>query len=137
MAAKIFPGKFESLAVIAEYIKAEALAAGLDEKDTYSVQLAVDEACTNIVEHAYGGEGKGNIELDCSATKDGLEITIHDNGKQFDPDSIPKPNIGAPLEEFGPRGAGVFLMRKLMDEVQYEFKKDQGTTLRMVKKKSG
>ena len=137
MASKIFPGKFESLAAIAEYIKNEAKVAGLNEKEIYSVQLAVDEACTNIVEHAYGGEGLGDIEIDCSTASDGLEIIIHDSGKQFDPESIPPPNVGAPLEEIGPRGAGVFLMRKLMDEVHFEFKTDQGTTLRMKKKKSG
>jgi serine/threonine-protein kinase RsbW len=137
MAAKIFPGRFASLAAIAEYIKSEAEAAGLNEKEIYSVQLAVDEACTNIVEHAYGGEGLGDIEIDCAAASDGLEITIQDNGKQFDPDSLPEPKVGAPLDEIGPRGAGVFLMRKLMDEVNFEFKSGRGTTLRMKKKKSG
>lgn len=137
MAAKIFPGRFDSLAAIADYIKREAESAGLNDTDTYSVQLAVDEACTNIVEHAYGGEDLGDIKINCKAGSDGLEIIIHDDGKQFDPDSLPEPNIGAPLEEIGTRGAGVFLMRKLMDEVHFEFKSDKGTTLRMKKKKSG
>ena len=137
MAAKIFPGKFDSLAAIAEYIKSQAEAAGFNDKDTYSVQLAVDEACTNIVEHAYGGEGLGDIKIDCKSDDDSLEIIIHDKGKQFDPDSLPEPNVGAPLDEIGTRGAGVFLMRKLMDEVHFEFKTDKGTTLRMKKKKSG
>lgn len=137
MVSKKFPGKFNCLGEICEFITREAKAAGLDEKEIYAVQLAVDEACTNIIEHAYGGEGKGDIELICKVVNDGMEIVLKDDGEPFDPDLITEPKIGLPLEEVEPRGAGIFLIRKLMDEVIYEFSSGKGTVLKMKKMKRG
>lgn len=135
MPTRTFPGYFSSLASIAAFIEKEAEAAGLTDQDVYSVQLAVDEACSNIIEHSYGGEGIGDIQCTCERRPDGLQIILVDHGKRFDPDAIPGPDVGAPLEELGSRGAGVFLMKKLMDLVKFEFDEEQGTTLTMLKKK--
>ena len=136
MTSRVFPGDFSSLASIGDFILECARLGGLDEKATYAVQLAVDEACSNIIEHAYGGEGKGEIALTCNLTGEGLEVVLSDWGDDFDPKAVPKLDIAAPLEETGDRGAGVFLMRKLMDEVRYEFSKAKGTTLVMLKKRN-
>ena len=54
-----FPGRFSSLAKIGRLVRQAAKEAGLNDKSAYDVELAVDEACTNIIEHGYGGEGKG------------------------------------------------------------------------------
>jgi serine/threonine-protein kinase RsbW len=135
MTSKIFPGEFASLEKISEFITKHAKASGLDKKATYSVQLAVDEACTNIIEHAYGGEGLGEIECICNILEDGLEIILHDRGKPFNPKEINDIDINMPLDELGNRGAGLFLMRKLMDEVKFHFSVQKGTTLVMRKKK--
>jgi serine/threonine-protein kinase RsbW len=135
MASKTFPGKFSSLGPISEFIAKEAKIAGLDDQEIYSVQLAVDEACTNIIEHAYEGEGRGDIVCICEAIPDGLEIELRDKGKPFDPGRIPDPEVGVPLESFGSRGAGVFLMKKLMDEVSYVFSEGGETILRMIKRR--
>ncbi len=137
MVSKKFPGKFNCLGDICEFVTKEAKAARLNEKEIYAVQLAVDEACTNIIEHAYGGEGKGDIELICKVVNDGMEIVLKDDGEPFDPDLITEPKIGLPLEEVEPRGAGIFLIRKLMDEVIYEFSSGKGTVLKMKKMKRG
>lgn len=131
----LFPGSFSSLEKISEFIADQALACGLDENATYSVQLAVDEACSNIIEHAYGGEGLGEIECSCNIMEDGLEVILRDRGKSFKPEEIQAIEVGAPLEDLGSRGAGIFLMNKLMDEVHYEFSKEEGTTLILRKKK--
>lgn len=133
MPSKIFAGEFSNLAKISEFIAEQAHQIGLNERATYEVQLAVDEACSNIIEHAYGGEGKGEIEITCNLAPDGIEIVLKDEGKPFDPDSIKEIEIGTPLEKLGSRGAGVFLMRKLMDEVRFEFSKKSGTILKMKK----
>lgn len=135
MASKRFPGYYSSLGPISEFVAKEAESAGLDERSIYAVQLAVDEACTNIIEHAYEGEGKGEIVCVCESGPEGLEIEIRDNGKSFNPDHVSDPAVGAPLEELGNRGAGVFLMKKLMDEVRYIFSESGETILRMMKKR--
>jgi serine/threonine-protein kinase RsbW len=134
-----FPGRFESLAKISEFVVQAARAAGLDEEAVYAVDLAVDEACTNIIEHAYGGEGYGEIECTCINTGDGVKIVLHDQGSSFNPSKIPAPNTKIRLKDLKSRGAGLFLMQKMMDEVRFEFSKETGNVLTMIKyqEKSG
>jgi serine/threonine-protein kinase RsbW len=95
--------------------------------------MAVDEACTNIIEHAYGGEGRGDIECTCQIDSDGLTVRLCDHGRPFDPSSVPEPDINAGLEERREGGLGLFLIRKLMDEVHFEFTPESGNVLTMVK----
>ncbi len=114
MVSKKFPGKFNCLGDICEFVTGEAKAAGLDEKEIYAVQLAVDEACTNIIEHAYGGEGKGDIELICKVLNGGMEIVLKDDGEPFDPDLITEPKIGLPLKKdniFSKRNISPFIIK--------------------------
>jgi serine/threonine-protein kinase RsbW len=131
----VFPGRFDSLARIGEFIARAARSAGLDPTATYAVEMAVDEACTNIIEHAYGGEGCGDIECTYRITPSGLTVTLRDHGRPFDPSSIPEPRIHANLEERKEGGLGLYLIRKLMDEVHFEFIPDAGNTLTMVKRR--
>ncbi len=130
----VFPGRFESLEKISVFVKAAASAAGLDEYATYAVELAVDEACSNIIEHAYGAEDRGEIECDCIVLSDGLKIILRDTGAPFDPDAVPDMDPSVPLEDRDPGGAGVFLMHKVMDSVEYRFTL-KGNILTMVKHK--
>lgn len=136
MATVIFPGRFESLAGIRKFVFEAASDAGFDEKDVYAVELAVDEACSNIIEHAYGGEGKGEIECTCNDLNGSLEIIIRDEGQPFDPDAVSSPDFSVELENLKPRGAGLFLINNLMDDVDYKFSNKEGNELRMVKHKN-
>lgn len=135
MATEKFPGRFESLAGIRKFVFQAASDAGFDEKDIYAVELAVDEACANIIEHAYGGEGKGDIECTYKFTKDWIEIIIKDNGKPFDPEIIPSPNFSVDLDQLKPRGAGLYIIKNMMDDVDFEFSESSGNVIRMVKRK--
>lgn len=136
MTSKTFTGTFSNLENICEFVTKEAKIAGLNEDAIYAVQLAVDEACSNIIEHAYRGEEDGKIICDCHIVDDGLEIILKDRGKPFDPESIPEPKIGVPLKELKVRGAGLYLIRNVMDDVDFEFNNRDGSILRMKKKKS-
>ena len=135
MPSMIFPGDFSSLEKISDFIVENAQHAGLDEKAVYQVQLAVDEACSNIIEHAYRESEDGEIVCTCTILDDGLQIVLEDQGEQFSPDEIPELDVGVPLDKLGSRGAGVFLMKKLMDEVKFDFSRTEGTILTMKKKK--
>jgi len=130
-----FPGRFDSLAAISEFVVRAAEAAGLDAHAIYAVQMAVDEACSNIIEHAYGGEGHGTIECTCRIKDDELTVTLRDHGRPFDPTSVPEPDLHASLEERSGGGLGLYFMRQLMDEVHFEFTPDPGNVLTMVKRK--
>lgn len=114
-------GAYKNLARIGDFVERFAVSAGFDERSVHALQMAVDEACSNIIEHAYGGEGKGDIYLEFQQVETGIKVTIRDRGEPFNPDIVPTPNIEAPLEERGEGGLGLFLIRQLMDEVRFEF----------------
>jgi serine/threonine-protein kinase RsbW len=134
MPTKRFSCSFNNLEGISDYVSQYAQRAGLDESEAYAVQLAVDEATTNIIEHGYGRECPSRIDISCEIIDDGLKVTIYDDAEPFDPTSVPEPQINVSLEELKPRGLGVFLMRKMMDEVTYEANPRLGNTLTMIKK---
>jgi len=95
--------------------------------------LALDEACTNIIEHAYGGEGHGDITCTCVINSAGLTIVLRDHGRPFDPASTQEPNLHTNLENREVGGLGVYFIYTLMDEVHFEFTPDAGNVLTMVK----
>jgi serine/threonine-protein kinase RsbW len=130
-----FPGSYESLAEIADFVRQAAKTAGLKDFAIYAVETAVDEACSNIIEHAYQGEGIGIIECSVKTDKQGLTIVLKDFGQPFSPKSIPDPNTKAPLEDRPAHGLGLYFMRELMDEVHFAFNEDQGNVLTLVKRK--
>ena len=130
-----FPGRFDSLAAIGEFVTRAAEAANLNARARYAVQVAVDEACSNIIEHAYGGEGRGDVECTCRVNEDGLTVILRDRGQPFDPTSVPEPDLEASLEDRNTGGLGLYFVRKLMDEVRFEFTPDVGNVLTMVKRK--
>lgn len=135
MITKTFPGNFKSLAPISKFIISEAEEAGFSPSDIYAIQTAVDEACANIIDHAYGGENIGEIEIRVFEVKDALYIILKDHGEPFDPTKVPEPDITSPLEIRKERGLGIFFMRKLMDNVVFEFSQSTGNTLTLVKNK--
>jgi len=111
----------EQLAVIGEFVTDCARRAGFGERAVYHIQAAVDEACANIVYHAYDFEGQGSIDVYCQTIGGDFVITITDQGRPFDPTSIPTPDVSAPLDDRKEGGLGRYLMKQLMDEVSHEF----------------
>ena len=128
-------GRYENLVKLADFVRQIAQDAGLDSFAVYSVETAVEEACTNIIEHAYGGEGKGSIECNCAVDEVGVTIRLRDQGKPFNPKKVLDPDTKAPLNKRNSHGLGLFIMRKWMDEVRFEFNPESGNTLTMVKYK--
>lgn len=137
MPTRTYTSRLENLERISQFIVQQARLAGLSEAEIYQVELAVDEAATNIIEHAYGGNTRLKIHCTCELLDDGLKVVLQDYAKPFDPTSVPDPVIGMPIEDLPPRGLGIFLIRKMMDEVSYRFNKEEGNVLIMVKRKQG
>jgi anti-sigma regulatory factor (Ser/Thr protein kinase) len=122
------------LALIRDFVAQVGEGLGLDEQMIYELQLAVDEACSNVIKHGYGGRG-GEIEVAIEPTEDGIKVMVRDWGSSFDPDAVPTPDVTAPLENRKLGGLGLFLMRKTMDDVRFEFDRQQGNTLTMMKRR--
>lgn len=108
---------------------------GFSEKEVYSLQLAADEAASNIIEHAYAGISNASLDVTCDMDDDELIITMRDNGKSFDPSKVKQPNLKADLSERQIGGLGMYLMRKLMDDVRYEANSRTGNLLTMIKRR--
>ncbi len=135
MRTSTFPGRFESLAKISKFVARSVEAAGFDDPTAYCVLLAVEEACSNIINHGYGGEGKGDIKCSCEVTDDDLIITLRDWSETSCPTSVPEPDFAVPLENLKLKGAGLILINKIMDEVHFESAPDNGNVLVMVKRR--
>jgi anti-sigma regulatory factor (Ser/Thr protein kinase) len=114
---------------VREWLAQLGAAFGLDEEQILHLKIAVSEACTNIFRHAYGQDPTRPIHFTATAIESGLDLCIRDFGSTFNPTQIPAPNLDEPHEG----GYGVFLMRSLMDEVEYVTPPDGGTTLRLTK----
>jgi serine/threonine-protein kinase RsbW len=132
------PGRYEHIRQLCQFIVAGAQTAGLDEAAMFQVELACDEACTNIIEHAYGEEDAGDIQAAWSADGRSFTITLHDNGRYFDPAAVADPAImnlddSPEADDLPIGGLGIHFMRNLMDEIHYHFDEKQGNILTMVK----
>lgn len=129
----IVASRLENLAKIADFVTTATHQAGLSDRAAYGVQMAVDEACTNVIEHAYGNQNNGDIRITYQLEATCLRLIITDKGTPFDPSIVAKPDPNAPLEARSSRGMGMFLMRNLVDEIEYQFQTPQGNQLIMVK----
>jgi serine/threonine-protein kinase RsbW len=123
-----------NLARVADYVEKVAQATGLDERQAYDVQMAVDEAVTNVMEHAYEGQRDGHIWITTFMEKKNLVIEIRDRGVRFDPATVKTPNTRGPLNKRTIGGLGIFFMRKLMNKVEFSYDPELGNLTRMYKR---
>lgn len=130
-----FDAAFQSLDAIRQFVAESARQAGFSDRDIYAIQLAADEACTNIIEHAYGQDPSGQIEIDCQLLQDEFKIVIRDRGKSFDPARVPEPKLNVELSQRKIGGLGMYMMRRLMDKVDYHTSPQEGNVLTMIKYK--
>ena len=94
-----------------------------------ALELAADEAVTNVISYAYPAGASGPVHLSLQKNGDELVLTIQDQGRPFDEAEVPEPDLDAPLEERQVGGLGVFLMHKMMDRVE---RSRQGNRNRLV-----
>jgi anti-sigma regulatory factor (Ser/Thr protein kinase) len=131
-----FTANFEYLDEIRDFVGEIAQSGGFNDKDVYNIQLATDEAASNIIEHAYRGVSDGLLEVSCGMKDDDITVILVDHGEPFDPSDIPMPNLKADLSERKIGGLGLYLMRKLMDDVKYvSDPQNNRNTLTLIKRK--
>jgi len=126
--------EMKNLSAISDMVSNFAKEAGLSDDDTFALQMATDEACANVIEHAYNGRPDGIVRIECRLADDEVILIIRDRGQPFDPQSVPRPDMTAPLSKRHEGALGLYLMEKLMDVVQFEFDPNRGNTLIMKKK---
>lgn len=127
-------GRYDEIKTVCQFVTQGAAEAGLDETAVFHIELACDEACTNVIEHAYGGEDNGSITISWQVEAGMFVITIIDNGRAFNVDQIPTVPDTSNIENLKIGGLGIHFMRKLMDDVQFSSETPTGNKLVMRKK---
>src|SRR5512144_91699 len=94
-----YTAKFEYLDEIREFVGKIARKGGFSDKDVYNIQLATDEAASNIIEHAYQNMPGKILELSCDMQGDVITIVLTDYGESFDPSQVPTPDLKADLSD--------------------------------------
>ncbi|MFI9010741.1 ATP-binding protein [Actinosynnema sp. NPDC053489] len=116
-----FPARARELSAVRAQLDAWLAAEGLSEDDRYDLLVAVNEAASNAVEHAYGPDEQGLVQIDARATPDGaIRVAVVDHGTW----RVPPPTLSA-------RGRGLLLMRENVDEVRVD-RGAGGTTVTLV-----
>ena len=130
---KKFPGNYRELERIATFVLGHARKLPFNSKQLYAIELSVDEACSNIIDHAYHGEGVGEIFVSLELREASIVIVLEDHGCRFDPGEVGEPDLTSPLQARRERGLGVYTIHRLMDEVRFDFSKPGVNRLQMIK----
>ena len=109
---------------LTEFIEMIAQKINLDPELAMSINLALEEAVTNVISYAYPEGTEGEIKVDAIVRKDSLRFTISDFGQEFDPTATPEVDTSLALEDRPIGGLGIHLVRKIMDRVSYKRQDD-------------
>ena len=110
----------ENLTVVREFISSTVEEVKIPPDIAGDIVLAVDEACTNIIKHAYKFLPDGDITIKLKYSEKKITVEITDHGSPFSPDTVPTPDLKKYFEEKRVGGLGMYLMKSLMDDVHYK-----------------
>lgn len=132
------PAEMKNLALLRDFVVRVGKKHGFDDKVIASLKLATDEAVTNVIRHAYRDLGvRGMVTMRAIVKTNSLAIVLIDQGKTFDPRNAKAPNMQEYIKIGKKGGLGIFMLQKLMDEIEYHVT-SEGNELRLVKyRKSG
>ena len=115
-----FARSFDSLDEIFAFVRGILNPRGIDEADTYAIEMAIEELFTNIVKYNASGRGHITLEVQCSATEVTCSLTDPDS-ERFDVNAVPDANIHLPVEQRRPGGLGIYLIRRMVDSIDYDY----------------
>jgi serine/threonine-protein kinase RsbW len=127
-----FAAELNNLEPIRSFVEEAATLLGADSNSIQDMFLAVTELVTNTIEHGYRDQ-TGGIEIEVERQAGRLIIRLRDQAVPFDPTVVPAPDVTLPLDERPLGGLGIYLSKKVMDEVQYRIT-DSGNELTLIKK---
>jgi len=123
------------LTAISRFVTSWARDAGFDEERIQDIELAVEELCTNIIQHGYSPGSSGTIEIRCEDEGEWGSIYILDRAPHFDPCSWSSSPSRKDISTTKPGGRGIAIVNRLVDGLEYEENPDGGNCVRMIKKK--
>jgi anti-sigma regulatory factor (Ser/Thr protein kinase) len=119
--------RLENIVMITEFVNEELEAMGCSESARIKIDIALDEIFSNIVKFAYGDEvGMVTVRMESPDDHpDEIMISFHDSGIPFDPLAAKEPDITLPASKRKKGGLGLFIVKKTMDDVSYEYRDGQ------------
>jgi sigma-B regulation protein RsbU (phosphoserine phosphatase) len=129
----VLPNDIETIPQLNEFIDSVAEEVGLEMSLTMSLNLALEEAVVNVMEYAYPEGQKGNVEIEVTADQQWMTFVITDTGIAFDPTTKEDADTTLSAEERPIGGLGIFMVRQLMDVIDYK-RKDNKNVLTLRKK---
>lgn len=128
--------RIEETPRVTELIESEIGKSGFPQKDVYDILIAVDEILSNIVFYAYGEGKSGKIDVTMDIGIDIVQLEFCDEGVEFDPLKKKDPDTSVPVDKREIGGLGIFLVKKLMNSVEYN-RVGQQNKLKITKIKTG
>ncbi len=117
-----------------EFVAEIAKRVPMNSQQVYDLELAVDEALTNVIEHGLADKDEKQVELSVTHENDLFTIVISHGGRDFNPGEHADPVMKEYLAERRVGGLGLFLMKKLMDQVEYTTGADGSQQIKLVKR---
>ncbi len=110
----------ENLPVLRDFVSGICNDLNVSAKVSFQLNLVAEEIFINVANYAYVPD-EGDIEVSAVYNDNVIKLTFTDSGKQYDPLKKPDPDITLSAEERGIGGLGIFLTKKLVDDVKYEY----------------
>ncbi len=123
----------DRLIAVREFVSASARKFGFSDEEVSKIALAVDEACTNVIKHAYKFDPTKDITVTIRPRGRTFEVSIKDTGREFDPGEIMAPDMKEYLTHYRRGGLGIYLMKSLMDKVEYDIEPGKKNEVRLTK----
>ena len=127
------PSKTDNLELIREFVSNIASKAGFDSENVNKIELAVDEACSNVIKHAYEKNDNQLIDVAIEIDKNKFTVFVTDKGKGFDVKKLKTPDMTEYLQQMKVGGLGIYLIRSLMDEVDFDIRPGDKNQVKLVK----
>ncbi len=127
------PSQTDNLELIRNFVSGVAKKVGFDANDTNKIELAIDEACTNVIKHAYKHDEHQDIDIAIKIDYQKIAIIVTDRGDSFRMKDVELPDMKDYLAELRVGGLGIYLMKTLMDEVDYKTDSKGQNKVKMVK----
>jgi len=123
-----------NLELVGNFVWKNVVSAGFSEEEANSVELAVDEVVSNAIIHGYQNCPDGKITIETVQIPDGIVVVIEECGRSFNPLAVPEPDFHAPLEHRKIGGLGLFIVKKIADELYFELLPDKTKRFTLIKK---
>ena len=127
------PSRIEAIDKAATAVAEVVTRSGMSEEGAFRIDMAVREALANAVIHGNKLDENKLVEITVKSSPDSLEVSVHDQGQGFNPDTISDPTKEENILKSS--GRGIFFMRNFFDEVDWSISHEGGTTVRMIKRR--